>query len=151
MKKFLHASRAFHILHSPRRGQSYVEFVIVLPLFLIIIAGIVGFGQLLYTKLATEAAAWSGTRHAVATLNQQRGLNQAYLGARYTLAGFGLNPDKAQMQARIWGQWGRGTQIQVQACYDVPAPPVPMGDVLSPGRICSRQTMPVYRWKSRWP
>ena len=60
-----------------RRGQSYVEFIIVLPLFLIVIAGVIGFGQSLYVKLATEAAAWSATRHAVATLNRDRGINHA--------------------------------------------------------------------------
>src|SRR3989304_5396801 len=75
-------------------GQSYIEFILVLPLFLIIIAGVVGFGQLLYTKLALEGAAWAGSRHGVATLNQARGTQQAYLGARYTLSGFGLNPDR---------------------------------------------------------
>lgn len=132
-------------------GQAYVEFVIVLPLFLILIAGVVGFGQSLYTKLALEGAVWAGARHGVATLNPTRGTQQAYLGARYTLSGFGLNPDRAQVQALVWGQWGRGTQIQVRACYPVPSPPVPMGRVLAPNRLCAAQTMPVYQWKSRWP
>ncbi len=132
-------------------GQAYVEFVLVLPLFLIVIAGIIGFGQALYTKLAMEAAAWSGARHAVATLNQSRGLNQAYLGARYALAGFALNPDSARAQVTMWGQWGRGTQIRVRVCYNVPSPPVPFGETLAPQQVCAAQTMPVYKWKSKWP
>ena len=132
------------------RGQAYVEFILVLPLFLLIIAGVIGFGQRLYTKLALEAAAWSGTRHAVATLDPTRGVQQAYLGARYTLDGFGLNPNRAQAQVMVWGAWGRGTQVQTRLCYGVPSPPVPLGTVLAPQQICASQALPVYRWKSKW-
>jgi Flp pilus assembly protein TadG len=131
-------------------GQAYVEFVLVLPLFLLIIVGVVGFGQLVYAKLALEAAAWSGARHAVATLNQNRGLQQAQLGIRYTLNGFALNPDHAVTQVSVWGQWGRGQQIRARVCYAVPAPPVPFGDRLPPSTICGSQTLPVYKWKSKW-
>jgi len=133
-----------------QRGQSYVEFIIVLPLFLILIAGIIGFGRLLYAKLAVEAAAWSGARHAVATLERDRGVNQAYQAARHTLSGFALNPESAETRVTVWGDWGRATQVAVQVCYQVPPPPVPMGDTLVSSRICAEQTMPVYRWKSEW-
>ena len=132
------------------RGQAYVEFVLVLPLFLIVIAGVVGFGQVLYTKLAMEAAAWSGTRHAVATLNQNRGVSQAYLGARYARDGFGLNPDHATAQVSVWGQWQRGVQVRARVCYNVPAPPVPFGQILAPQQMCASETMPIYKWKSKW-
>ena len=132
------------------RGQAYIEFVLVLPLFLIVIAGVVGFGQLLYTKLALSGAAWSGSRHAIATLNQARGVNQAYQGVRYALDGFGLNPDHAQTQVSVWGAWGRGTQVRARVCYAVPSPPVPFGQILAPQQVCASQTLPVYRWKSKW-
>jgi len=132
------------------QGQAYIEFIIVLPLFLIIIAGVIGFGQMLYARLAMEAAVWSGARHAVATLDQDRGVTQAYLAQRYTLSGFGLDPDHAQSQVVVWGEWGRGAQIRVRACYDVPAPPVPLGDVLEGQRICASEVLPVYKWKSAW-
>lgn len=133
-----------------QRGQAYVEFVLVLPLFLLVIAGVIGFGQMLYTKLALEAAAWSSARHAIATIDQTRGLQQAFLGARYTLSGFGLNPDHAQTQVSVWGTWRRGTQIRTRTCYPVPAPPVPFGQALLPERLCATETLPVYKWKSKW-
>ena len=116
-------------------GQAYVEFLIVLPLFLVIIAGVIGFGQALYTKLAMEAAAWSGARHATATLNRSRGYSQGVLGARYALYGFGLNPNSAEVDVDYWGGWGRGSNVRVETCYNVPSPPVPMGEVLAPSRI----------------
>jgi Flp pilus assembly protein TadG len=151
MKSNTPAQRAVQLQTSAlERGQAYVEFVLVLPLFLIVIAGVVGFGQLLYTKLALEAAAWSGARHAVATLDQARGVNQAYQGARYALDGFGLNPDHAAAQVSVWGAWGRGTQVRARVCYAVPAPPVPFGQILAPQQVCASQTLPVYRWKSKW-
>lgn len=132
------------------RGAAATEFVLILPILLLIIAGIMGFGQLLYTKLALEGAAWSGARHAVATLNQDRGIHQAYLGTRYALAGFGLNADKAQANVTVWGQWGRGVQTRARVCYTVPSPPVPFGEVFAPQQICAAQTLPVYKWKSKW-
>jgi len=135
---------------SRERGQAYVEFIIVLPLLLLLIAGIIGFGQMIYVKLATEAAAWAAARHAVSTLNPDRGPAQAFVASRYALQGFGLNPDSARATLWAYGGWNRGSRIQVQVCYDVPPPPVPYGDYMLPSRICSTQTMPVYRWKSRW-
>jgi len=131
------------------RGQAYVEFLLVLPLLLLLVAGVIGFGQSFYAKLATQAAAWSATRHAVATLNPERGIGQAYLATRHTLSGFGLNPNTAQVQVYA-GAWGRATDVQVQVCYPVPRPPVPFGELLLDTRVCSRQIMPTYRWKSRW-
>lgn len=133
-----------------RQGQAYTEFVIILPLLLLLIAGIIAFGQAIYVKLATEAAAWAAARHAAASLNPDRGPAQAFTASRYALQGFGLNPDSAHVQVAAWGGWGRGRQIAVQVCYDVPPPPVPYGEYLLPSRICSRQTMAIYRWKSRW-
>ena len=132
------------------RGQAYVETLLVLPLLLLVVAGVIGFGQALYTKLAMEAAAWSAARHAVASLDQERATSQAFLAARHTLSGFGLNPDSAQARIVTWGAWGRGAQSRAVVCYDVPSPPVPFGEALSPRRVCARQTMPVYRWKSKW-
>lgn len=131
-------------------GQAYVEFILVLPILLLIVVGVLGFGQQLYTKLAMEAAAWSSTRHAVSTLDADRGIDQAFLATRYTLEGFGLDPDSAQSQIIIWGDWGRATPIRSVVCYEVPAPPVPMGEYIAPQRICAQQTMPTYKWKSRW-
>ena len=142
--------RVLRWLRRRERGQSYVEFVIALPLFMIMIAGVTWYGQALYTRLAVDAAAWSGCRHAIASLNPQRGQMQGSLGARHTLSGFGLNPDSAQVHIMNWGQWNRGTQVQVQVCYNVPAPPVPWGDVFSPAQVCAQQKMPVYQYKSRW-
>ena len=131
-----------------QEGQAYVEFVMVLPLLLLLVAGVIAFGQGFYAKLATQAAAWSGARHAVATVNSGRGSQQAYQAPRHALAGFGLNPATARVQ--VWGSWNRGDDVRVQVCYPVPHPPVPYGDLLLPTEVCSQMVMPTYRWKARW-
>ncbi len=132
-----------------QRGQAYVEFIIVLPLFLIVIAGVIGFGRLMYAKLATQAAAWSACRHAAATLNEERGIEQATLATRYTLAGFSVDPNAARLSISHYG-WGRGRQVAVQICYNVPPAPIPMGDAIAPQQICSYQAMLIEPWQSQW-
>jgi len=52
-------------LTKEERGQAYVEFLIVMPLFLFLTGAIIGFGWLLWTHLgqmayAQEAAAYAG-------------------------------------------------------------------------------------------
>ncbi len=131
-------------------GQAYIEFIIVLPIFLIIIAGVIGFGRIMYAKLATQAAAWSACRHAIATLDEERGTLQAMVAARYTLDGFSLDANAASVQVTHWGAWQRGTQVRVRVCYGVPPALIPMGDAVIPQLICSQQLMPVYQLKSYW-
>jgi Flp pilus assembly protein TadG len=48
-----------------QRGQSLVEFSLVIPLFLLMIAGIVDFGMLLYTNMTAINAAREGARLSV--------------------------------------------------------------------------------------
>lgn len=47
------------------RGAAMVEFAILLPLFLLIIAGIVDFGRAFFTQIALTNAAREGVRYAV--------------------------------------------------------------------------------------
>ena len=136
-------------MYRKRHGQGYVEFILVLPLLLLLVAGVIAFGQAFYVKLATQAAAWSGARHAISTVNGNRGVWQGYTAPRYALVGFGVNPETAEV-AVYAATWGRGTNVQVQVCYPVPPPPVPFGDLLIPTRICSDTLMPTYKWKAKW-
>lgn len=59
-----------------RRGAAAVEFVILVPLFLLIMAGLVDFGGVLYTKFGLGAAVSSATNYAalnVANVNSTSG------------------------------------------------------------------------------
>lgn len=51
------------------RGASAVEFAIVLPLLLLVIAGIVDFGRALFTQVILTNAAREGVRAAIYTVS----------------------------------------------------------------------------------
>ncbi|WP_446666294.1 TadE/TadG family type IV pilus assembly protein [Flexivirga sp. B27] len=53
-----------HTAHRDR-GASLVEFAIVLPLFLVLIGGIVDFGRALFTEITLTNAAREGARSAM--------------------------------------------------------------------------------------
>ncbi len=48
-----------------RRGQSLVEFTLVVPLFLLLVAGMVDFGMGLYSNITVMNAAREGARYSV--------------------------------------------------------------------------------------
>ena len=50
---------------SRTRGQSLVEFAVVLPVFLLILSGILDFGFLLYSRMTVISATREGARVAV--------------------------------------------------------------------------------------
>jgi Flp pilus assembly protein TadG len=68
------------------RGQSLVEFALVIPLFLLMIAGIVDFGMLLYSNMTAINAAREGARLSVTTPG-----NTAAVEARVRAMATGLN------------------------------------------------------------
>ena len=46
-------------------GQSMVEFALILPIFLLILCGIIDFGWLFYNQLSLNNACREGARYAV--------------------------------------------------------------------------------------
>ncbi len=50
---------------SRTRGQALVEFAVVLPVFLLILSGILDFGFLLYSRMTVISAAREGARVAI--------------------------------------------------------------------------------------
>ncbi|HWC22242.1 MAG TPA: TadE/TadG family type IV pilus assembly protein [Flexivirga sp.] len=57
--------RAIRNLHKGERGASLVEFAIVLPLFLLLIGGMVDFGRAFYTEVMLTNGAREGARSAM--------------------------------------------------------------------------------------
>lgn len=50
------------------RGQALVEFALVIPIFLLILAGMIDFGSLLYSRMSVINAARSGAQYGSTTL-----------------------------------------------------------------------------------
>jgi TadE-like protein len=54
----------FRLLRSPSKGVAAVEFALVLPIFLILLAGLCDLGFGFYLQLQVQAAAEAGARYA---------------------------------------------------------------------------------------
>jgi hypothetical protein len=71
------------------RGQAFVELVMVLPLFLLIIAALIFFGRVLYVKIAADMPSYDacrGDRGATTWM-----IRRCVAGLE-TLKGFYINP-----------------------------------------------------------
>ena len=80
--------------HSRTRGQALVEFAVVLPVFLLILSGILDFGFLLYSRMTVISSAREGARVAIdapkSTPAQQAQIPNL-IRSRVTDAAAGLN------------------------------------------------------------
>lgn len=74
------------------RGQSAVEFVLVLPLFMALVIGIVEFGNAWRTYQITTNVAREGARQAVLPGSSESGVNETVMSR---LAGSGLDTTRA--------------------------------------------------------
>jgi len=138
--------------HRPSEaGQGSVELLLLIPGVLVLLAGILYFGRLLYCDIATQMAAYDGARAAVETLDGGRGPHQGRVAAHVTLAGWLLDPDSAQVAVEH-EPWARGTDVRCTVRYRVPVGSIPLGRVLfgDDPVVSSTVALRVERFKSRW-
>ena len=134
-------------------GQAYIELVMVLPLFLIVIAGLIFFGRVLYVKIALDMASYDACRAAVEALRPSDGISQGIVAGQQTLAGFDLNAAGATVSISPAGEWTRGTPIQCIARYDLF-----VGDIPGVASIANGSGVPIQSttwsrvelWRSDW-
>jgi Flp pilus assembly protein TadG len=100
-------------------GQAYVELVIVLPIFIILMAAMIYFGRLLYVKLALDMVTYDACRAAVESMDESSGIYQGIVAGRNTILGWSINPTAAQVSVQPQSSWDRGTIVICRASYDV--------------------------------
>ena len=136
-------------------GQAYLEFLLILPLFLALIAGILYFGRVLYVKIAVDAAAYDCVRTAAEAM-QPDGAQGRYQGetvALNTLEGFYLNRRGGSAAVAYPGSWGRGQEVACQVRYTMSLGGVPFVEWLDVPRqlpIQSTTHLRVEEYKSQW-
>jgi uncharacterized protein (UPF0333 family) len=136
-------------------GQAYLEFLLILPLLLALIAGILYFGRVLYAKIAVDNAAYDCVRTAAEAM-QQDGAQGRYQGetvAINTLEGFYLNRRGGSAAVAYPGSWGRGQEVACQVRYNVSLGGVPFVEWLDVPRqllIQSTTHLRVEEYKSQW-
>jgi Flp pilus assembly protein TadG len=86
---------SYHAARHPRRrrrtrGQALVEFAVVLPVFLLILSGILDFGFILYSRITVISAAREGARIATTMTDQPTNIITA-VRSQATAAAGGLS------------------------------------------------------------
>ena len=135
------------------RGQAYVELVMVLPLFLMVIAALIFFGRVLYVKIALDMASYDACRAAVEALQPDAGISQGLIAGRETLRGFYLNAAGANLAISPAGGWARGVPVQCTASYDLFAGDIPSLSAFANGSgvvLQSTTWSRVELWRSVW-
>ncbi len=141
------------ILHPSQSGQAYIELVMVLPLFLVVIAALILFGRVLYVKIALDMASYDACRAAVEALQPGDGVSQGLVAGHETLKGFNLNPAGANITVAPAGGWTRGTPVQCIAAYDLFVGDIPALSSISAGSGVPLQSTTWSRvelWRSDW-
>jgi hypothetical protein len=78
-------------------GQSVVELAITLPIFLLLLIGMIQLGILLQAQITLTHATWEGVR-AGATLDRERGEGDSEIVGAILDSAFGLNDDEIQIE-----------------------------------------------------
>jgi Flp pilus assembly protein TadG len=118
---------------------------------LLIVAGILYFGRVLYSDIAVQMAAYDGARAAVETLDEVRGSHQARTAAYASLDGWQLVPANAFVTV-AYEPWNRGSRVRCMVSYSVPTGNIPGAHVLfgADPVVRSSVALRVERYKSRW-
>jgi hypothetical protein len=107
------------------RGQSLVEFAVVLPVFLLILAGLLDFGLGLYSQMTIINAAREGARLGVVEPGNVSGIHDRVLGmaagldaSRLTISITCLEPSGSTFVACSGTPWQSGESVKVKVDYD---------------------------------
>lgn len=134
-------------------GQGYIEFMLVLPLFLITLAGLIFFGRVLYVKLALDMATYDACRAAVEAMQGDDGIAQGTRAGHNTLRGFNLNVSAAHVAVTPQGAWARGTRVVCRAQFNVYVGDIPLATAIA-GRsavnVEATAWSRVETWRSYW-
>ncbi len=134
------------------RGQAALEMLLALPVLMLILAAVLGFGRVLFVALAVDQAAFSGGRFAAESLNPYQAAYQAARATAGNLTASGLDATAATWQLQAAG-WQRGGAVTNRVGVAVPVGDIPLAPLLFGGErvsVWQQATFRVQRWKSRW-
>ena len=96
------------------RGQALVEFAVVLPVFLLILAGVIDFGLGLYSQMTVINAAREGARYAVVNTP----LNTSNVTNRVEAMTGGLDQSQLTVNVSCQAACASGDTVVVRVDYD---------------------------------
>ena len=123
-------------MHSGGRGQSLVEFALILPIFILILMGLFDAGRAIYAYNTVSNSARAGVRTAIVDQNLARIKDAAKDKAA------GLDLTDADVTASVCTTLGCPLTVTVVYAY-TPVTPI-VGDLFNP-QISSTASMPMER------
>jgi hypothetical protein len=144
---------------NPQSGQAYVELLVTLPLWIVLIVGATYFGRAWYAKIAAEMAAYDGARAAIEAMSADPqgttpgGRTQGIVAARQTMAGFYMNPTNVGVRVDPLDVWERGQAVRCIVRYRVDLSGVPWLHWIDADPVLPVSAMAVGRveaYKSDW-
>ncbi len=116
------------------RGQTLVEFTIILPILLLLILGIIQFGVVFNNYITLTDAVRAGARQASVGRSVADPSGAAVSRVRSSAA----NLDQAQLTVSVTSVWTQGADVTVSATY--PYSISLLGMVVQSGNLTSQST-----------
>ena len=105
-------------------GAAALELALVMPVFLLLVAVMVGAGRLSSTKASLVAVAREAGRAAVEARDAPSAAEAAHQAAQERAVGYGLDPDRLRLESDQVLE--RGGTYTVRAHYDLALADLPM-------------------------
>lgn len=142
------------ITASQNRGQSLVEFALILPVLVLLLMGVFDFGRAIYAFNAVSNAAREGARTAIVDQSSASGVPVAATEAANQATALGLDPsDTAEVEVQYLmpdlgsscPSRGIGCVAQVRVQYQFVAITPVIGNIIGPITVSSTTQIPIER------
>ena len=133
-------------------GQALVELALVLPFFLLLIAGAMWFGPQAYAKLASDTMSYDCATAASQSLDATLGVKQGRVAAYETGRGFRIPRANVDITVIPPARWDRGQPVACSVGVNVYGGGLPLVSAFfpTPQRVTSRTQLLIEIYKSRW-
>jgi hypothetical protein len=131
------------------RGVAAVEALLIAPVLLVLVALLVGGGQLTSDQAAIRAVAREAGRVSVTAQSPPEAIRLGQMRAADVAAGYGLDPSRLRLSIDP-GAFPRGGEVHVQVTYAVDLSKLPaLGLLPSSSELTATHTEPIDRYMSR--
>jgi Flp pilus assembly protein TadG len=131
------------------RGSAAVEVLLVAPVLLVLVALLVGGGQLASDQAAIRAVAREAGRISVTAPSPTEATELGQARAADVAAGYGLDPSNLRISIDV-GSFDRGGEVRVDVIYTVHLSSLPaLGVLPSSSQLSASHIEPIDRYISR--